>query len=180
MTFSGPAESICFVKSGDDYNQEIHLVVGVREDNYLHYICLNKESGFPYKTFNMNENGDDWVSFTAMELSVSPSGNHILCYTDSTSGRIIVFKSHSSEQVVNLYGTQIDSFSQPRACWHSNGHFVFATSDDHKIYVFDVVTGRVMSKLTGHEGVVRDLSFNSGKNILVSCGFDKTVRMWTS
>ena len=45
----------------------------------------------------MNSNGDDHVSFTALDLSVSPSGNHILIATDKD--RLILYRTESEVQV---------------------------------------------------------------------------------
>ena len=45
----------------------------------------------------MNATGDDHVSFTAMYIECSPSGNHLLVQTDKD--RIIVMRTHTNIQV---------------------------------------------------------------------------------
>ncbi|KAI8998157.1 WD40-repeat-containing domain protein [Gaertneriomyces semiglobifer] len=179
MTFNGAVESICFLDPAHRSASNAHptLVVGTRDDNYLHYIELD---GAEWKdsTVNMNANNDNWVSFTPMSLCPSPTGDHIACYTDSKAGRIIIFRARSSIQVKNLYGVVADGFSQPRCCWDASGRFLFATSDDQKIYVFDVFSGQIESTLAGHTGTVRSLAYDLDRNWLLSASFDKTVRVW--
>ena len=58
---------------------EAELALTVRDDHRLHLITLET---LTHRTINMNANGDDWVSFTAMDISFSPCGKHILVSTD--------------------------------------------------------------------------------------------------
>ncbi|KAG8456174.1 hypothetical protein GDO86_002100 [Hymenochirus boettgeri] len=47
------------------------------------------------------------------------------------------------------------------------------------VKVWDVHTGRILFNLSGHQDVVRDLSFSSNNNlILVTASRDKTLRIW--
>ncbi|KAJ6659106.1 hypothetical protein lerEdw1_019409 [Lerista edwardsae] len=58
---------------------------------------------------------------------------------------------------------------------------VLATGlNDGHIKVWEVQTGRLLFNLSGHQGVVRDLSFAPGesRSILVSASRDKTLRVW--
>ena len=96
------------------------LIVGVRDDYQLHVIEIvtpptEGSTGvveFFRRKINMNANGDDFVSFTAMETSVSPNGRYVLVSTDKN--RLILFHLASGSQVRNFYGAENDSFSQPR------------------------------------------------------------------
>jgi COMPASS component SWD3 len=165
--FLGAVESIAFVAPAT-------LIVGTRDDNFLHYVDLGPE--FLRRKYNTNPNGDDWVSFSPMDLAVSPSGKHIVIYTDQKAGRLIILRTESSIHVKSLYGVECDGFSQPRCCWSSDGAYIYATSDDFKIWVYEVSSGKVVEKLAGHTGVVRDVARDGSK--LVSASFDKTVRIW--
>ncbi|KAI8824040.1 WD40-repeat-containing domain protein [Fimicolochytrium jonesii] len=173
--FPGAVESLCFLPTATDPPT---LVIGSRDSNYLNYLTLDPSRAYPTTRHNMNANGDDWISFTAMDLRPSPTGHHLACYTDSKAGRIIIFRTHSTIQARNLWGVVADGFSQPRCCWDSSGRLVFATSDDMKVYVFDVPSGQVVKRLEGHTGVVRGLGYDGERQQLVSCSFDRTVRVW--
>ncbi|KAI9021249.1 WD40-repeat-containing domain protein [Hyaloraphidium curvatum] len=185
ITFNGAVESMCFLPSPplSDANPEgkaySTVVIGSRDDNYLNYIDLIPEESFPHLRYNVNSNGDDWVSFTPMDLQPSPTGAHVLCFTDQKSGRMIVFRARSAGQAKNIYGTENDGFSQPRCAWSKDGRYIFATSDDFRIWVFEVATGRSVAQLAGHTGIVRDICYDADLTAVVSCSFDKTVRIWT-
>ncbi|KAJ3018094.1 hypothetical protein HKX48_003170 [Thoreauomyces humboldtii] len=196
VQFRGAVESLCFlppVNAEDSAGSATStvtpttasgplaiytLVVGSRDDNCLHYIDMDPSRAYPSTPYNMNANGDDWISFTAMDISPSPSGRHLAVYTDSKAGRIILFRARTSTQARNLWGVVADGFSQPRCCWDTAGRYLFATSDDRQVYVFDVTSGQVVRKLAGHSEIVRSIAWDPAGQRLVSCSFDKTIRTW--
>ena len=49
---------------------------------------------------------------------------------------------------------------------------------DNKVHVFDVNTARIIEQLPGHSGVIRDLHVAAELGMLLSCGFDKSIRFW--
>jgi COMPASS component SWD3 len=159
-----------------------YLVVGIRGDNYLHYINL---INFSDKKYNTNVSGDDWVSFTPMDISPTPynNGKYLLVSTDDENGRIILFRTHSSQQICNFYDSETipnRKLTNPRHCWHPNGKYFFTFGIDSFIRIYDVVTKSVVHKLQGHEDVVKSLWFDQDRDLLISCGFDKTVKIWSS
>lgn len=169
--FDGNVEAACYTLDSQ------WIVVGVRDDNYLHYIDLNS---LTVNKFNMNANGDDVVSFTVMDLAISPSGKHVLAATDHRSGRVLLLKLFSGEIIRNYYGVPQDEFSTPKLCWHPTGRGFFVTGDDFKIHTFEASTCRELGKLEGHTGVVRALHFDAAANVLLSGSFDRSVRRWGS
>jgi len=178
--YVGACESLCITVSPED-NSIYTAIVGVREDNYLHYIDLIE--GYPELNINMNLNGDNWVSFTPMHLVPSPDHKYILCCTDNQSGRTILFRNRSNAQPRIFYGAQIDEFTNPRCCFHSNGQYVFITSNDFSVCVFEVPTTKLVKKLYGHKAIVRDIAFiepteEYENGLLISCSYDKTIRVW--
>jgi COMPASS component SWD3 len=170
MKFPTALEGVAFLPDGQT------LVVSMRENNYLHYIDLNT---FDIEKYNMNANGDDHVSFTAMDISPSPhnDGAYILVSTDKS--RVILFRTRSSEQLRNFYGVTMEELFTPRHCWHPSGKYFFANdAEGQRVCVVDVAEGKVVRKLDGHKALIRDLWFDSERELLVTCGFDKTVRIW--
>ncbi|KAG9293206.1 hypothetical protein G9A89_010543 [Geosiphon pyriformis] len=183
--FTGNIESFCFLPDNR------HLVVGIREDNYLHYIkynpyspssSINPSSSFTTTKYNMNSTGDDWISFTPMHISPSPhnNGSYLLVSTDSSSqnGRLILFKTHSSKQLRNFYGIEVDRFSTPKHCWHPSGAYFYAGEDTGDICVFGVAEGKILKRLKGHHGAIKGLWFDWERNFLVSCSLDRTICVW--
>jgi len=167
IEFHSLVEAIEFTRDGTA------LIVGLREDNYLNFIDL---ATYQNTRINMNLNGDDHVSFTAMDLSCSPSGNHLLVATDRNFH--ILFRCGTATQVRRFYGAMNDGFSHPKVCWDPSGKFIYSTSQDNQIYVWDTITQKIVAKLAGHKSVLRDMKFHPTKHLLGTCSFDKTIKFW--
>ncbi|KAF9287208.1 hypothetical protein BGZ68_002100 [Mortierella alpina] len=176
LTFKGAVEGMCVLPSSK--NRPPTVIIGTRDDNYLHYVDL---TNYNIVKYNMNVNKDDWVSFTPMEISASPhnDGGYVLVSTDSPTGRQILFRTDSALQLFNYYGVPTDGYSTPRHVWDRSGKYFYVTGNDHKIYCFQVGSQALVGTLDGHTSVVRGLYMDQSRNMLVSCGFDKTVRTWT-
>ncbi|KAJ2992953.1 hypothetical protein HDV02_002737 [Globomyces sp. JEL0801] len=112
LKFKGIIESLCF------FNSESTLIVGIRNDHNLHYIHL---PSMEETLVNMNANGDHWVSFSPMDLALSPNEKFLAVYTDSKAGRIIIYYNKTSNIVLNLWNTIVDEFSMPRLVWNPMG-----------------------------------------------------------
>eukprot|EP00298_Acanthocystis_sp_HF-20_P014129 c20648_g1_i2.p1 GENE.c20648_g1_i2~~c20648_g1_i2.p1 ORF type:complete len:886 (+),score=337.67 c20648_g1_i2:1034-3691(+) len=70
--------------------------------------------------------------------------------------------------------TQLTSVST-----NASGDIVVAGSQDtFEIFVWNVQTGNLVDILSGHTGPVSGLSFSSTNDLLASCSWDKTVRIW--
>ncbi|KAJ3107313.1 hypothetical protein HDU97_004452 [Phlyctochytrium planicorne] len=184
-------EALCLttLKEGD---REVPVALfSCREDNLLHCIDLSESSEYAHTLHNMNSEGDNWVSFTALDLAASPSGKHLAIHTDSAAGRIILARMPRIEDVVkelgrgssllthvrSFYGVLTDAFSRPKVAWNGEGKWVAATSDDGSVHIFEAASGRCLGKLEGHAGIVRGLAEVEG-NGWMTCSFDKSVRVW--
>ncbi|EDV19725.1 uncharacterized protein TRIADDRAFT_61807 [Trichoplax adhaerens] len=128
------------------------------------------------RCINMNAIGDNFVSFTAMDICVSPDNNFVTVATDTS--RIILYEIKTGQQLLNFYGATNDGFSQPRHCWHPDGHYLYSTSQDNCIYVWEISTQQIVSKLKVHTNVVRHISISDKLKILVSGGYDATAVLW--
>ncbi len=56
--------------------------------------------------------------------------------------------------------------------------FVASGSEDGGIVIWDVTSKNVLQRLEGHEGVVLGVDTHPKEGLLVSGGFDRTVRVW--
>ena len=111
-----------------------------------------------------------------MDAAVSPNGKFISIATDKD--RLIIYSRSSGQLLKNLYGANNDGFSNPRHCWHPSGEVMYATSQTHQIVAWNIRTQTVLCLLDGHSAPIRDLSFNAKHSMLVSTGFDKSVKLW--
>ncbi|KAI9478586.1 MAG: WD40-repeat-containing domain protein [Benjaminiella poitrasii] len=168
--FIGNIETICFT-------DETTLVIGVRDDNYLHYVNLQS---MEQEKININATGDDWVSFSPAYISVSSDGSQLLCTTDHESGRTILFATGESRQLQNYYLNATDNkFITRRHVWHPSGLYFYASgSDDNTISVVETKTGRIVHSLAGHTAMIRSLVLDPELG-LVSTGYDHTVKVWS-
>ncbi|XP_031560619.1 COMPASS-like H3K4 histone methylase component WDR5A [Actinia tenebrosa] len=172
IEYKGQVEGIAFQKNKDV------ILVSVRNDNNLHVVNLTGEEPQEDKQINMNLLQDDYVSFTAMDISCSPDDNFVLVSTDQD--RLIIFDLRTGSQVANFYGSLNDEYSQPRSCWDPSAQYIYSTSQDKSIMVWEISSQKVVEKLEGHTGIVRDLWYCEPLSVLVSCGFDGSVRFWNN
>jgi len=167
LQFNGNVEALVVTKSDT-------MIFAVRDDNYLHFLDLKT---MQKTNFNMNSTLDDHVSFTAMDISVSPDEEFILVTTDRD--RSILYKLGNSTPVRNFWGATNDTYSHPRGCFHPSGKYVYSTSQDNRVYCWEVSNQTIVTKLEGHKATVRDLKPHPTKNMLATSSFDKTVKLWT-
>jgi len=63
-----------------------------------------------------------------------------------------------------------------------------ATCDDGRaggrgsagVSLFALSSGRALAELHGHAGTVKGLAFAEGGAALITCGFDKTLKLWVA
>jgi WD40 repeat protein len=116
---------------------------------------------------------------TCLHSVVSPGGGYVLVTTDDSRG--IVFPYGSPAHARTLFGATTSLLSNPAACWDADGGFVYTTSEGagETVVVFELASQRVVARLEGHRGRVRDLDFDpASTGILATVGFDKTLRLW--
>ncbi len=166
--FVGAVECAVWLKDG------LTVLCGVRNDPYLH--AVNVVSFEKTGKYNLNARLDDHVSFTPLDLVLSGDGQFLAVPTDGH--RVIIFRTLTTRQVRNLYGLTADGFSNPRVAWSLDGAYLYATSQDHTVVVWDVTTGKTLHKLSGHNNTIRDLAHHPTLELVITCGFDKTVRLW--
>ena len=158
---------------------EEDLVVAERDCCSLIYCSVAKNTK---RLRNMNERGDDHVSFNVLRLEISPSGKYILVSTDSH--RLFVLgKSTKSESTVvlrNFYGHTADGMSTPRCVWSNDEKYVLSNAQkDCACYVWSVASERTDTMLNGHGRAVRDLSVSSSGDVC-TVSYDKTLRVWST
>uniref|UniRef100_A0A087XWX7 DDB1- and CUL4-associated factor 11 n=1 Tax=Poecilia formosa TaxID=48698 RepID=A0A087XWX7_POEFO len=56
--------------------------------------------------------------------------------------------------------------------------FIYSGCSTGKIVIYDVLTGMVVSRLSGHDACVRDVSWHPYDDKIISSSWDGAVRMW--
>lgn len=60
-----------------------------------------------------------------------------------------------------------------------SGDFIAAGAQNtYEVFIFSLTTGKLLEKLTGHTAPVSCVKFSSNSNVLASCSWDCTVRLW--
>ncbi|EEH38206.1 WD repeat domain 5B [Paracoccidioides lutzii Pb01] len=117
-------------------------------------------------------------------VKFSPNGKYVLAWThddcvrlwDYVEGRCIkTYQGHKNKKY-SLSG----AFGVYGAPGGEVSAFAASGSEDGAILCWDVVSKKVLQKLEGHSDVVLDVDTHcSGENrLMVSCGLDRTVRVW--
>lgn len=155
------------------------LVASVQETHALkYYDCASQRLW----SVSMNELNDAHVGFSAMHIAVHPSGKYLAVATDRQ--RTFVFEWGSNRRVrtlVSEFKTDDDLFAPaPKQCWDGDGRHLYVAAGEATVAIWDVGMERQVSQLVGHSAVVRGLHICDapGSRRVVTCSFDKTVRLW--
>jgi WD40 repeat protein len=62
--------------------------------------------------------------------------------------------------------------------WSHDGQQLATAGHDQNLYVWDCAGGQLVQTLRGHGSVVTHVSFLAGDDLLASCGWDGTFRLW--
>lgn len=83
------------------------------------------------------------------EGGVSLEDSHCPLSTFTQSGVFGKFFFPFKNKIKALYGASNDRYSNPRCCWHPSGLYVYSSSQDNSIVVWELASGRVVERLTG-------------------------------
>eukprot|EP00644_Phytophthora_capsici_P013984 jgi/Phyca11/539192/estExt2_Genewise1Plus.C_PHYCAscaffold_30049 len=181
--FNGTVEAMVFAPevNGDKDTSGELLVIAVRDDCYVHYVdCSTLEK----ERVNMNPDGIEHVSYTIMDLSLSPSGKYLLAATDSN--RNFIFSIKQNLALRSFYGHKAGPYSQPRAVWHPSEKYVISNNEESgAVFIWSIASERVVESFDAHDGLVRDLvcpvtTSSSGAPMLVTVSYDKRLKVWES
>jgi len=64
-------------------------------------------------------------------------------------------------------------------CLTTGQKYIYSGSFDGTVYIYDVLTGELVSTLPGHEATVRDVHWHPFEPIIVSTSWDGGVKKWT-
>ncbi|KAJ5935171.1 hypothetical protein N7466_004718 [Penicillium verhagenii] len=128
---------------------------------------------------------DDQPPATCVKFS--PNGKYVLAWTldgcvrmwNYVESRVVkTFQGHVNEKYslsgcFGLYGPPDIQYSPPLC-------FAVSGSEDGAILCWDLTTKNVLQRIEGHTDAVLCVHSGNlnGKRLLVSCGLDKTVRVW--
>ncbi|KAL0071274.1 hypothetical protein AAF712_001840 [Marasmius tenuissimus] len=98
-------------------------------------------------------------------------GGHVV--SASGDGRMILWDVATGARLRTFEG-----HDRGLACIAFKDRFIVSGSNDCKIKIWSAENGKCVATLEGHEALVRALSFDTARGLLVSASYDKTVRVW--
>ncbi|BGP40411.1 hypothetical protein JCM10450v2_004394 [Rhodotorula kratochvilovae] len=198
------------------------LVWTAREDHLLRYVRVPDEGkegveAWEETHYNLNENGDAFVSFSILSIGLHPSLPLLSLQTSTASARLLLYPFHSPTRLLTLHTTASQSdYFNPRHAWLPDGSAAVVNSEDGIVRIVDL-HGRVVLSAGAHgsaappedgddadatpalrserarlrreadkgSSVIRDVEVLGeedaagvpGRWRVVSCGFDKTVKV---
>jgi len=100
----------------------------------------------------------------ARQLAVSSTESHAVQIRDLETGAVLRSLAHPN--VVR------------GVSWQPGGNLLAAACADHNVWIWDATSGTLRSVLTGHQAAVVGAVFSRGGDMVVSCSWDLTTRLW--
>lgn len=182
ITLPGPVEGMC----GDAENSTLYL--STRSSNHIHLYHLpdlllpgaQETLVQPIRRINLNVNGDDWCSFTATHLALSSeaSGRYLAVSTDSSLGLVSVYTTKEGRHLQSWWAGDVGDLARGRCTWA--GRRLISAPGDREVHVLDPAfsTSTSSCTLNDHTGNVRNVWYDPERHWIVSCGFDRAIRVW--
>lgn len=105
-------------------------------------------------------------------ISIHP--DHSLISTSGLEGGIRLWDVRTSRAIMTL--TRAHATEALCTDFHSNGYLLASGGSDSVMRIWDIRRGRCMKTIAAHVGIVSGLRFVD--NVLVSSGYDGSVRSW--
>lgn len=161
--FSGHSASVCSIV----FNPYGNIIVSGSKDCTLKFWDLR--SGLCIKTYS-----EHLGEITSVEFD--QSGTKLLSCSKDNTNRL--WDLRSMQPIQKFKGHQNNYKNHIKSSFGSNEKVVYGGSEDGIIYCWDILTSKIVEKLSGHSGVVYQAIWNSKQGILASCGEDKLIRTW--
>lgn len=168
------------VGTGDGVTNVTETIAYSPDGIYLATGCSNGKikiwntlTGFCFVTFGKEHRGP----ITGLEFVPNKGGNVLI--SSSLDGTIRAFdlKRYRNFRTLN------DDAENPQfscvAVDALSGDFIAAGAQNtYEVFIFSLKTGKLLDKLTGHTAPISCVKFSPNSNVLASCSWDCTVRLW--
>ncbi|MGH8001700.1 MAG: WD40 repeat domain-containing protein [Brasilonema sp.] len=101
---------------------------------------------------------------------ISPDGQILA----SGSNKIKIWNLHKGERICTLW----HSSAVYAAAINPDGTILASGSSDHKIRLWNPITGEPLRTLNGHSGAVKAIAISPNGEFLISGSADKTIKIW--
>lgn len=119
------------------------------------------------------------MSLSVKSLCVSPDGRFLACATDSS--RVLVLRVGGDWRPRSIFMTQTsdEPFHTPCLAWHYCSNYLYVSSGvGGTVEVLHLGSGKSLAHISAHKINVRNLWYDTTRRVLLTCSFDKTVKIW--
>lgn len=109
-------------------------------------------------------------------VSFFPDGNAFGTGSDDSSCRLFDVRAYRQ---VNRYSSDKILCGITSVAFSKTGSMLFAGYDDYNCYVWDTLSGNIVSTLSGHENRVSCLGMNNDGKALCTGSWDTLLRIWS-
>eukprot|EP00636_Phaeomonas_parva_P006205 CAMPEP_0118862710 /NCGR_PEP_ID=MMETSP1163-20130328/7825_1 /TAXON_ID=124430 /ORGANISM="Phaeomonas parva, Strain CCMP2877" /LENGTH=471 /DNA_ID=CAMNT_0006796641 /DNA_START=85 /DNA_END=1500 /DNA_ORIENTATION=- len=116
----------------------------------------------------------------SQDLHVPAYSPLLLAATDASQH--FLFDVRTKRRVRTFAGHDADGFSNPRVTWHGQrGQYVSSNSQHtNSVVTWEIGSGRMVGTKAGaHHGVIKSVYHHTHCDLLVTGGFDRTVKIWS-
>ncbi|KAL8923067.1 MAG: hypothetical protein Q9172_003313, partial [Xanthocarpia lactea] len=118
----------------------------------------------------------DTIGYPITSVQQTKDGNGVLV---STLDSVIRLMDKSNGQMLQSYKGHVNTEYRIRSCLGLADSIVISGSEDGKIYIWDLLEGKVVESLAAHNGKVASaVSCCSPRKEWASAGTDGTVSIW--
>eukprot|EP01137_Pigoraptor_chileana_P022042 Opistho-2@86488 len=149
------------------FNPHGNLIISGSKDSTIRFWDI--VSGLCIKTVSAN-----FGEITSVD--VNSAGNQLLIASKDNSNRLVDMRM--MRPIRRFRGHQNTSKNFVRACFGPSTSLITGGSEDGIIYTWDVTTGHVLQRLSGHSGVVYSAVWNNQQSMLASCSDGHDVLTW--
>lgn len=134
---------------------------GESTGSYDSFIRLwNVNTGASVKTYNVN-------TILVWSLEYSKAGDRLACGTHE--GNVITWNTSTDAMANNVQGNRIS---------YNNTSSIIASSSGSQINLWDAVGSSLLLNFPSQTDAIYGLDFNPLNNNLVTCSYDKSVKLW--
>jgi len=172
LAFSPDGSSVFLTHIGEDYVLDLDLQSGKSINQGHNSYAYNYADPFAVENYHFNTQGD------LVMLGYEKNGDD-----NYPSFRDVA----TDEKIILPYNAFYDNLFLEAFSFSSNGKYI-AFGNITDIFVWNLETLKLQAELKGHEfrgadgwlGKIRSLDFSPQSNLLVSVGYDGTIRFWNA